>query len=134
MRNLLLSEYRVELSRLAAKHGADGGAALRDDHANWSSVLGGCDIGIDLDVASRTRCLFPVLRVGSSSSLPSDPLLALARLRDAEATIHRAVLAFAELGKVSVWPDGAPCDRCSGKGNSRSGTCATCLHILKNMG
>ncbi len=126
MTNLLIHEYDNALAERAALFGAEDGATVRRHEAHWKAALSGCSLSISLDFDRQCDYLTPRLRMGSSSTFPGDPMLALAVLRDAEATIHRALAAFVPLAGLRVWSDAAPCDWCSATGKSGSHACERC--------
>ena len=128
MRNLLLSEYDNEVANVAAKFGADRGAASGRE-PQWTAPLGGCTVGVRLRNAHDGNDFYmsPETIMGSSSGLPLAPGHALVILRDTEATIMRAMSAHIALGSIRVWGDDAPCDSCSGRGGNYSRhDCKTC--------
>jgi hypothetical protein len=124
MRNLLLPEYDTLLADKAALWGADDGATIFNHEAHWTAPLGGLSVSIRLDIEERH--MVPVVRVASTSGLPSDPLAALAILDDGRATLIRAASAHTAIGHVRVWTSKAPCDWCGAKGGDRGSTCQRC--------
>ena len=127
MRNLLLSEYEAEITKVAAKFGADPDR-MYDQSPHWTAPLGA--IGASISLAhfrqGSDRCMIPEARTGSSRGLPSDLGHALVVLKDSEATIIRVLSALISLGDIRVWISDAPCDHCSATGGTRNGPCKRC--------
>lgn len=122
--DLLFPEYEARLSEAAALYGAAGGAAIRNSSATWKARLSGLTVSVDLGHdGSGGGYMVPTLRVGSSSSLPMDPMAALTILRECEDVILRASAAHISLERCRVWFRDAPCNSCSGKAGRSCSRC-----------
>lgn len=116
MTNILLHEWDQWLAETAALFGAKNGARVENHGAHWESPMGSVSLLLSLTGDCSGRFMIPQLSIGSSSSLPGDPLLALAHLRASEETIHAAVRALAMVERLRVYLADCPCDSCSGRG------------------
>ena len=125
MRNILLSEYYALVSKHAAIWGAEDGADVSSYGPRWPALLGGLSVNIELRLVGR-GCMKPVIRVGSSSTLPGDAHQALVFLIDQQNTLQRALSCFFAVDGVVVYPQDCPCDYCGSTGKVRGSVCSTC--------
>lgn len=127
MSNLLMPEYVVRAAEIGAKHGADADPSVKNGCLRWTDRLAGLSVSMELAADPRQPgALSPEVRIGMSSGLQSDPLTALAQLESARATLMRALSAAAEVRRVLVWIDEAPCDWCHGDSARGKRPCDKC--------
>lgn len=127
-RNITPNEYTTLLRQVCPAFGNVEGAdidAYRAPH--WESMARHMTCSITLDMQAHDfGKMRPVLKVGSSSWLPSDPLAALAYLKSNQDTLMRAMQALTMLGSVTVWLRDCPCDCCGGRGTLHGKACSRC--------
>lgn len=130
--NLSVAEYLPKLDEVAGRYGADPRYthAPTNPERTWTAPLGGVGVTLALESTSMrdaSAAWVPRLRIGTSATLPTDPLAALAQLRDTEATLQRAMAAWALLTRCRVYWGDVPCENCSGSGKTfRRDVCASC--------
>lgn len=125
--NLSVDEYLLKLDAVADCHGADP-RTLKSPERHWSAVLGGVSVTVGLKATSHlpNAAWVPEVRIGSSATLPTDALAAMAQLDDMTATLRRAMVAWASLTRCRVYWGDVPCGNCSGAGKTYRGTCDRC--------
>lgn len=131
MRDILLSEYMAELSRHAARFGADGGAVIEGRAAHWTAPLGGARASLRLGGGRDLHAMQPYVQATSSATGSGHDVAVI--LADASATVQRALSALVAMGEVQVWSSDCPCGCCSGSGGSRGSPCGTCAGTGKRQ-
>ena len=124
-RNLLISEYIVEIQRVAPLWlGTVSGHEMR-----WTSTLSSTACGIELKAMDTEDGLFyvPEARIRSSGGLPLRVVDAYMVTLDTADMLRRCLSACAMISDVIVWFQNATCDGCEGRGQNRRGEpCSVC--------
>jgi len=130
MKNLLWSEYTERLSEVAAKWGADEGAAVsRNNEVTWTCPLESLTVRLGLQNKAATKhgtMMFPELNVGRASAPMGPAHIARARMASGVETLDKGLAALSEVAHFHVWFGKAPCDFCSGRGHTGNTPCRHC--------
>lgn len=119
--NRSLPEYRQML--------LDAGATLAahpEATAEWTACHRGVIVTIELTMdRGGYAYLVPVVRVGASPSIPSDPFRALAYMDTVRRLIMEAGVVYEQVVNARVYLDDVPCESCSERNRTRPG-CTVC--------
>ena len=119
--NRSVTEYRQML--------VDAGATLAthpEATAEWTAYHRSVIVTIELHMErGNYEYLVPVVRVGASPSIPSDPFRALAYIDTVRRLIMEAGVVCEQVVGVRVYMDNVPCESCSEHHKTRA-TCKVC--------
>lgn len=119
--NRSLSEYRKML--------VDAGATLAahpEATAEWAAHHRSIIVTIELHMERGNHdYLVPIVRVGASPAIPSDPFRALAYMDTVRRLIMDAGVVYEQVVGVRVYMDNVPCESCSERNKTRA-TCKVC--------